>query len=155
MTQEKLQEALLNYNVMIKLLMTLKEEQEKAKALENEIVIKNQQIMEMEQKVSYYDLVLNCEDLLSTTVIAKDYGWTAKDLNLYLSKAKIQFKQGDVWLLYQKYAKKGYTSTRTHNYRSKDGTEYTGVHTYWTQKGRLFIYDLLKNKGVLPLIERD
>ena len=154
MTPEKLEEVLLNPDMLIKLLMTLKEEQEKIKALENEVVIKNQQIMEMEQKASYYDLVLNCEDLLSTTVIAKDYGWTAKDLNKYLSKAKIQFKQGGVWLLYQKYAKKGYTSTRTYNYKSKDGTEHTRVHTYWTQKGRLFIYDLLKNKGILPLIER-
>ncbi len=154
MTPEKLQEALLNPDMLIKLLMNLKEEREKTKALENEVVIKNQQIMEMEQKASYYDLVLNCKDLLSTTVIAKDYGWTAKDLNKYLSKAKVQFKQGGVWLLYQKYAKKGYTSTRTYNYSDKDGTEHMKVHTYWTQKGRLFIYDLLKNKGILPLMER-
>lgn len=116
--------------------------------------IQKRQIMEMKPKASYYDLILNCEDLLSTTVIAKDYGWTAKDLNKYLSKAKIQFKQGGIWLLYQKYAKKGYTSTRTYNYSDKDGTEHMKVHTYWTQKGRLFIYHLLKNKGVLPLMER-
>ena len=96
MTPEKLEEVLLNPDMMIKLLMTLKEEQEKAKALENEIVIKNQQIMELKPKASYYDLILNCKDLISTTVIAKDYGWTAKDLNKYLFKAKIQFKQGGV-----------------------------------------------------------
>jgi len=154
MTQEKLREALLNPDMMIRLLMTLKEEQEKAKTLENEIVIKNQQIMEMKPKASYYDLILNCKDLIPITVIAKDYGWTAKDLNLYLSKAKIQFKQGGTWLLYQKYTRKGYTSTRIYNYKSKDGTEHMKVHTYWTQKGRLFIYHLLKNKGILPLIER-
>jgi len=154
MTSDTIEKLINNPDLVIELATALKEEREKSKALENEVVIKNQQIMELKPKASYYDLILNCKDLISTTVIAKDYGWTAKDLNLYLSKAKIQFKKSGIWLLYQKYARKGYTSTRTYNYKSKDGTEHTRVHTYWTQKGRLFIYDLLKNKGVLPLIER-
>lgn len=154
MTPDTIEKLINNPDLVIELATALKEEREKSKTLEKEVVIKNHQIMELKPKASYYDLVLNCKDLISTTVIAKDYGWTAKDLNKYLSKAKIQFKQGGVWLLYQKYAKKGYTSTRTYNYSDKDGTEHMKVHTYWTQKGRLFIYHLLKNKGVLPLMER-
>ena len=55
---------------------------------------------------------------------------------------------------YQKYAEKGYTSTKTHTYLDSDG-QHMKVHTYWTPKGRLFIYDLLKNDNIYPNIERD
>ena len=121
--------------------------------LENKV--KSQQIAELEPKASYYDVVLNCKDLLSISVIAKDYGWSAIRLNEYLHKKGIQFKQGKTWLLYQKYAVEGYTSTKTHEHLGNDGKNHTNVHTYWTQKGRLFIYDLLKSDGIVPLIERD
>lgn len=123
--------------------------------LELENKIQSQQINELKPKASYYDVVLNCKDLLSISVIAKDYGWSAIKLNEYLHKKGVQFKQGKTWLLYQKYAVKGYTSTKTHEYLGNDGANHTNVHTYWTQKGRLFIYDLLKNDGIVPLIERD
>lgn len=67
----------------------------------------------------------------------------------------VQYKQGNHWLLYQKYAEKGYTSTKTQTFPGADGQQHIKVHTYWTQKGRLFIYDLLKANGLLPLIEQD
>ena len=115
----------------------------------------NQQILEMKPKVSYYDVVLNCKDLISTSAIAKDYGKSAIWMNRYLHEKGVQFKQGDIWLLYQKYAQKGYTSTKTHSYPGTDGETHTKVHTYWTQKGRLFIYELMKSDGMMPLIEQE
>lgn len=111
--------------------------------LTDTIAVQNQQILEMKPKVSYYDVVLNCKDLISTSAIAKDYG------------KGVQFKQSDIWLLYQKYAQKGYTSTKTHSYTGTDGETHTKVHTYWTQKGRLFIYELMKSDGMMPLIEQE
>ena len=108
----------------------------------------------MKPKASYYDVVLNCKDLVAISVIAKDYGWSAKKMNKYLHKKGVQFKQGDIWLLYQDYAELGYTSTKTHSYNGNDGTIHTKPHTYWTQKGRLFIYDRLKSDGIVPLIEQ-
>jgi len=123
--------------------------------LENTIAVQSQQITEMKPKVSYYDVVLNCKDLISTSAIAKDYGKSAIWMNRYLKKKGIQFKQGNIWLLYQKYAERGYTSTKTHNYLGRNGQQHTKVHTYWTQKGRLFIYELMKADGISPQIEME
>ena len=124
-------------------------------ALTETVAIQNQQITEMKPKVSYYDVVLNCKDLISTSAIAKDYGKSAIWMNRYLHEKGVQFKQGDIWLLYQRYAQEGYTSTKTHTYPGTNGETHTKVHTYWTQKGRLFIYELMKSDGYMPLIEME
>lgn len=133
----------------------LLEATQKISVLETTVTVQKQQIAELQPKASYYDLVLNCKDLLSTTEIAKDYGKSAVWLNNKLHELGIQFKQGNVWLLYQKYAEFGYTSTKTHPYNGSDGQQHVKPHTYWTQKGRLFIYATLKNEGILPTIEKD
>ncbi len=142
-----------NPDLGIAALNALKEEREKNKKLEDSVAIKTQQISEMIPKASYYDVVLNCKDLVSISTISKDYGCSAKKMNKILHEKGVQFKQGDIWLLYQKYSEKGYTSTKTHTYLDNDG-QHTKVHTYWTQKGRLFIYDLLKKDGIYPNIEK-
>ncbi len=66
------------------------------------------------------------------------------------SPEKVQYKQSGQWFLYQKYADKGYTSSKT----TVLDADRSVMHTYWTQQGRLFIYSLLKSKGYLPLIEQ-
>lgn len=129
-------------------------EKENLKLL-NTVVLQSQQIAEMKPKVSYYDVVLNCKDLLSMRAIAKNYGKSAQWMNNFLHDLGVQFKQSDIWLLYQKYAEEGYTSTKTHNYPGTDGTNHSKVHTYWTQKGRLFIYDLMTQNGIYPFIEQE
>lgn len=122
--------------------------------LKLETKIQAQQIAELQPKATYYDLILQCPSLLSVTEIAKDYGLSAKGLNKILHEQGVQFNQSGVWFLYSKYQDKGYTSTKTQNYNRPDGTQGSRVHTYWTQKGRIFLYGLLKEIGYLPLIER-
>ena len=148
-------ELLDNPDLAIQAFTALKLEREKNKKLNTTVKVQEQQIMELQPKASYYDLVLNCPDLLSVTVIAKDYGKSAKWLNNFLKEHKIQFKQGGIWLLYKEYAEKGYTSTKTHTVNGNDGKQHSKVNTYWTQKGRLFIYALLKNEGILPIMEQE
>ena len=145
-----------NPDALIEALQAYKAERMQRLALEAENAIQKQQLIEMQPKASYYDVVLNSPDLVSITEISKDYGWSAQRMNDYLHTKGVQFKQGGrIWILYQKHAEKGYTSTKTHTYPATDGSIHTKVHTYWTQKGRLFIYDLLKADGILPIIEQE
>lgn len=149
-------EVLANPDMLIEALLQLKAEREINQALKETVALQNQQIVEMKPKASYYDVVLNCKDLVAISVIAKDYGWSANRMNQYLHQKGVQYKQGNkIWLLYQKYAEMGYTNTKTHSYPGNDGTMHTAVHTYWTQQGRLFIYELLKSDGILPTMERE
>lgn len=149
-------EVLANPDMLIEALLQLKAEREINQALKETVAVQNQQIVEMKPKASYYDVVLNCKDLVAISVVAKDYGWSANRMNQYLHQKGVQYKQGNkIWLLYQKYAEMGYTNTKTHSYPGNDGTMHTAVHTYWTQQGRLFIYELLKSDGILPTMEQE
>ena len=143
-------EVLNNPDMLINALMKLKKEREERRKLEVENAIKTQQIAEMTPKVSYYDIVLQSPSLVKTGVIASDFGMSANKLNSLLHDLGVQYKQHDIWLLYAEYRDKGYTQTKTTTY----GENKTKCWTYWTQKGRLFIYDLLKSEGILPVCER-
>nr|DAG02210.1 MAG TPA: repressor domain protein [Siphoviridae sp. ctmqu18] len=142
-----------NPDIAIQALTKLKEERAARKALELDNQVKSQQIAELQPKATYYDLILQCKDLLSVTEIAKDYGMSAKGLNAMLHELGVQYNQSGVWFLYARYQHEGYTQTKTQNYNRPDGTQGSKVHTYWTQKGRLFIYNLLKSEDILPTIE--
>lgn len=125
--------------------------QTKVNRLETENLVLSQQNNELQPKASYYDMVLQNKSLLSVSKIAKDFGMSATKLNKVLHELGIQYKQGDIWLLYAKYQDKGYTQTHTHVIDA----DKSKVMTKWTQKGRLFIYETLKDEGTLPLIERE
>ncbi|MES9779158.1 phage antirepressor KilAC domain-containing protein, partial [Bacillus velezensis] len=79
---------------------------------------------------------------------------SAKRLNQILHEEKVQYKQGSQWLLYSKYQSEGYTKSHT-NTIEKNGESYTKLHTKWTQKGRLFIHELLKKKGITAVMDRE
>lgn len=128
---------------------------EQNKQLTTTINFKDQQLAEAEPKVQYCDIVLNCKDVVPITYIAKDYGKSAMWFNQFLKDKGIQYKSGDIWLLYQKYAELGLTKSKTTTFEDKNGNKHTKMHTYWTQKGRLFIYDLLKQDNIFPLIEQE
>ena len=146
-TENFAEQAIKNPAWAIEILSAFKESQEKNRLLET-------QVAELTPKATYYDLVLQCPDLISITKIAKDYGYSGKAFNKLLNELGVQFNQSGIWLLYQKYAKLGWTSTKTYNYSDSKGNQHSSVTTHWTQKGRLGLYALLKDVGILPTIEQ-
>lgn len=146
MTDEKIEEVLLNPDTIIKLATELKTERERRSIAE-------QRVNELTPKASYYDLVLNNKSLVTITQIAKDYGMSGQAMNHKLHDLGIIYKQGDTWLLYSKYQRTGWTHSETIMVTKTDGTQKAVMHTKWTQKGRLGLYELLKRHGILPLIE--
>ena len=121
----------------------------------NENTEQAEKIKNMLPKASYYDYVLSAEGLMPISTIAKDYGKSAVWMNRWLHEHGVQYKQGQVWLLYQKYADMGYVKSKTFAVSDENGNPNAKLHTCWTQKGRLFIYELLKEYGILPLMEQN
>ena len=116
---------------------------------------KEAEIREMKPKVNYYDQILQNKSTVTITSIAKDYGMSGIEMNQLLHEYGIQYKQSQQWFLYAPYQGKGYVQGKTHKFYHNDGTPGSQINTEWTQKGRKFIYDTLKEHGKLPLIERE
>lgn len=144
-------EILDNSDLTIAVPTQLKEERERRKELEKTTLIQLQQIAELQTKASYYDLILQNTNTVPITQIAKDYGMSGRKFNALLHELGIQYRFRKTWLLYQNYADQGYTQSKTHQIDEHRSV----MHTYWTQKGRIFLYNLLKDEGILPLIEME
>lgn len=112
-------------------------------------------ITEMLPKVSYYDQILQSNATMTVTQIAQDYGMSAIKLNLLLSDMKIQHKVRGQWILYGQFLHGGYVHSRAIDIIRSDGRHDVKYNTEWTTKGRIFLYETLKAKGVLPLIEQE
>lgn len=113
------------------------------------------QLEESNKKASYLDLILGDPTPIVTTQIANDYGYSAIAFNRLLKKLRVQRRVNGQWILYKPFMGKGYTSTKSKPYEDHRGKLRIKIYTVWTQKGRRFIYDILKKNGILPLIERE
>ena len=117
--------------------------------LKERIIQLEKENKKLKEKAKVFDALVSSKSFFTTTVVAKSFGWSAVRLNKYLSKKRVQYKRGEVWVLYAKYADKDYTNICWHqydidlNHRAK-----FKAHTYWTTKGLLFIRELLKADGL-------
>lgn len=137
-----------SYKEALTELLVKVEENEKLQ-LENNMI--KQKIAEYEPKASYLDSILQNKSLVTVGQIAKDYGMSAQGLNKLLHDLKVQYKQSGQWLLYSNLHDKGYTHSSTTEIEHKDGSTSVRMNTKWTQKGRLFIYNLLKETSETAL----
>lgn len=143
MTADTLYKTMSDPRELAKLLNALADEKDKNKKLTADNAL-------LSVKAKYYDKILASPDAIPVTFIAKDYGMSASAFNRMLYHYEIQYPLRKSWCLYQDYAEKGYTQTKTYSYSENR----VCVHTCWTQKGRLFLYEFLKSNGILPLCER-
>ena len=148
MTPEVIEKTLTNPDFIIGLATELKKAQTRNIFLEKEVKI-------LQPKAKYHDEVLNSPNVVAITQIAKDYGMSAVKMNKLLNDLGIQYKLRNQWLLVQKYSDKGYVKSKTQEYFDTRGNIHTAMTTYWTQRGRLFIYETLKQQNILPVIEQE
>ncbi|EME3580383.1 phage antirepressor KilAC domain-containing protein [Enterococcus faecium] len=139
-------ELLDNPDLLIEVATKLKEERTKR-------LIAEQKVAEYEPKITYLDTILASKDTVSTSQIAADYGMSAIQLNKLLHQLGVQRKVSGQWLLYKKHMNCGYTKSHTSEIKQSDGTVKIVMSTKWTQKGRLFIYNLLKDEEYYPQMD--
>lgn len=141
------QELLDNPDLLIQVATQLKEERNKRIELEQEKVLLESTISEYEPKINYLDIILDSEDTVTVTQIAQDYGMTPNQLNKILNRLKVQYKVNKQWILTKKYKGQGYVKSSTFEVPKSDGGTKVVMDTRWTQKGRIMLYDLLKDEG--------
>ena len=143
LTDSMIEQALLNPDTIIRLATDLKNEREKNSRLEIELE-------QAQEQARYLDLIIESKSAVVITQIAADYGMSAIKFNQLLYSLGIQHKVNNQWILYRKYMAKGYTDSKTIEISGR-----VRMQTVWTQKGRLFLYELLKKHDILPLIEQE
>jgi RsfA family transcription factor len=129
-------------------------EQEEKKHLETSKLLLEQQVADLVPKMTYLDTILESKDSIIVSQISADYGLSAKALNKILHEEEVQYKRNDQWLLYSEHTGQGYTESRTIPFIKPNGDQGSSIQTRWTQKGRLFIHNILSNKGIKPLMDR-
>ena len=143
-TAETLHKTMSDPRELAKLLTTLADEHDKRRKLEEENAF-------LSVKANYYDRILNSKNAVPVTQIAKDYGMSAIAFNRMLHDYGIQYSIRNSWVLYAEYANLGYTQSKTYAIDEDKAV----MHTCWTQAGRIFLYNFLKEHGVLPMCEQE
>ena len=136
-------------------LRALADAEEKRLALLAENERQQQVIADFEPVKQYVDIILQSKGSLATSQIAADYGISARELNRILHDEGIQHKVNSQWILYRGHMGKGWTDSRTIQFTHSDGRPDAKMMTYWTQKGRMMIHNLLAQRGIVPVMDRE
>ena len=152
--QENLTDAELMAKALLVAQNTIAEREKRIAAMTRTIEDQTNLIAEMKPKATYYDSILHCKDTMCARLIAMDYGISANKLNKILHEQHIQYHANRGWVLYIKYAGEGYAYQNGFQYYDTKGEPHIAPSLQWTQKGRLFIYDIMKKLGYTPVMDR-
>ena len=132
-----------------------KELQQQNRLLESKNILLEEITAQQKPLTDYARIILSSTQTVTITQIAQDYGMGPVRMNQLLFRLHIQHKVGGQWILYIPYLNKGYVQSFSSYFVNPDGEVQVKVHTRWTQSGRLFLYQELKNAGYLPMIEQN
>lgn len=141
MTPEMIEKVIYDPDLIINLATQLKEEQQKAAVLVD-------QVAELEPKAERYDDLTNYDGLFTATEIAKDYGMTPYAFNKLLHEHKVQYKVNGIWVPYYAYQKENYLKIID---RKLDDQARVVQQSRWTMKGKEFVYEFFQTLGIQPI----
>lgn len=142
-TTEVLERAMNDPDYAIRVFQQIKDLRQKNQMLEGKNALLEQENQELAPKAQYADDVLQSNGTYTHTEMAKELNF--RSWNAFIDACKkdgILFKhQGGMYMLYSKYAGKGYMKTRTNTFTHKDGSIGTSVISVWTEAGRHFLHE--------------
>jgi len=131
----------------IRVFRELKQERSKRAHLEKQTAEHRRWAAMIRPKLDFFDRVLRRGELLPTAVIAADYGMTERDFTDMLRALGICSDTGYGLRLMPRYAQQGYVAWETVLY----GNHHKDQRLLWTQRGRYFLYQMLKDHyNLLP-----
>ena len=140
---------------LIMVIRELREKLAKAEAdhdsMQRDMQTMKERLAAVQNRAQFCEWVISHPGEVSITEIAGLYGWTANQMNGWLQKQHVQYRQDKSWFLCKDLRLCGYTRSERHTKRDGSGKVWPQVRQVWTQKGRLFIYDLMREAGYLPL----
>ena len=108
-----------------------------------------QMINELQPKANYYDEYMQNDHIYTSTQIAKDFGMSAQQLHNILHELHVIYQINKDWVLYDDYSNFDLTLTQIKEITPRHSNIITAIKviTGWTEKGKQFIYNLLKRNG--------
>ena len=154
---------LADYDKRIKELLVIGEQQKEEIAAKNEIITKQkEELIIHKERSKYFEEIIKQPASLPLDKIVSDYAIGAPTMNkiLYILgviKGRGQGYNGaNDWQITTKFSTLGITTmVQNGTYFDKNKIERARMYMYWNQRGRFFIYMIMKNIGIKPIIERN
>lgn len=129
---------------------------------EKTIETQKQELVIHKNRTKYWDEIIQQPAAMPLEKIVGDYGLSPEKVNriLYIfgvikGRGK-GYKGTNDWQVSTKFAELGITTmVQNGTYTDKNGQERARMYMYWNQRGRFFLYEIFKNIGIKPTIERN